>query len=62
MNTTYKQYIIYSLSMANWLVRCGHDMIAVDDAPNDPTSRRKAFFFRDCPKLREDMARFRRKG
>lgn len=60
MNNTNKinVYIIRSLSMANYLIRNGHDMIKVEDSEKDP--KLKVFLFEDTPALRKTMKQFRR--
>lgn len=58
MEKNKRPYLIYSLSMVNWLVRNGNNIISVEDSPNDCTGKRKMFSFEDTEKLRKDMNMF----
>ena len=49
-------YIIRSLSMANHLVRNGHDILKVEDSEKDP--RFKVFLFEDSAALHNTMKQF----
>ena len=51
-------YIVRNLSMANFLVRSGHDIFKVDDSEVD--YRMKVFLFKDSADLREQMTKFKR--
>ncbi len=51
-------YTIYSLSLANYLVRQGHDIIQVIDSPTDPTHKLKAFIFKNTTELQINMSNF----
>lgn len=39
--------LVYSLSMANWLCRNGHDILKVED--NEKQPKFKVFIFEDTP-------------
>lgn len=58
MANTKTMYTIFSIKMANWLVRQGHDMLQVIDSPNDPTGYYKAFLFEDTPQLQTDISAY----
>ena len=58
--TNKRPYLIYSISMVNWLVRNGNDIISVEDSPLDRKGRKKVFSFEDTEKLRKDMSMFRK--
>lgn len=51
-----QMYIIRSLSMANHLVRNGHDILKVEDSEKD--SRFKVFLFEDSAALHNTMKQF----
>lgn len=51
-------YVIKALSMANYLVKCGHDIKKV--AVNDNNPNYYVFLFYDSPKLQDDMSKFKR--
>lgn len=53
-----KFYVIKALSMANHLVRCGHDIKGV--SKNDKNLDFYVFLFEDSFKLQSDMANFKR--
>lgn len=53
-------YPIYSLSMANFLVRNGFDIVKVDD--NERDNRLKKFLFYDNANLRNAMTTYKRQG
>lgn len=50
--------LIYSLSLANWLCRNGHDILKVED--NEKQPKFKVFVFEDTPELHRTIARFSR--
>lgn len=51
-------YVIYSLSMMNYLVRSGFDVVKVSDSTRNP--KIKVFLFMDTPQLQETMKEFKR--
>jgi hypothetical protein len=57
-NNAEQYYIIRSLSMANYLVRQGHNIKKVDDSEKDPSM--KVFLFSDSDELRKTMQSFRK--
>ena len=58
MAETKKMFTVFSLKMANWLVRQGHDMLQVIDSPYDSTGRYKAFLFEDTPELQNNISNY----
>lgn len=48
-----KEFFVYSLSLTNYLVRKGHDIIKVKDNVKYPMF--KVFIFRNTPKIHTDM-------
>lgn len=51
-------YPVYSLSMTNYLVRCGCDIVKVDD--NEKDTKYKRFLFYDGFKLRKASASYKK--
>lgn len=51
-------YPVFSLTMANYLVRCGFDIVKVDD--NEKNTKYKKFLFHDSFQLRKSMAKFKK--
>ena len=56
MEQTPTYYPIYSLSLANYLVRQGHNIVKVGDNQDKP--HLKKFLFYDGPKLQSDITQF----
>ncbi len=52
-------YVIKSLSMCNYLVRKGFDIVKVVDSKENP--RFKVFLFTDCPELQIAMKSYKNK-
>lgn len=50
------KYLVYSLSLANWLCRHGHNIINIEDNHRHP--KYKVFAFFDSWQLRNDIASF----
>lgn len=59
-SSTPTYYKIYSLTMANYLVRQGFDIKKVDDSERD--SKLKKFLFHDGVDFRNAMSRYKRQG
>ena len=51
-------YTVFSIKLANWLIRQGHDMLQAIDSPKDPTGRYKAFLFEDTKELQTDISNY----
>lgn len=51
-------YVIKALSMANYLVRCGHDIRGV--SKNDKNPNFYVFLFEDSVKLQIDMSKYKK--
>ena len=62
MNTKTDMYIVRSLSMTNYLVRHGYDIMKVEDSNDNP--RFKVFLFEKTPEFERSVGVFlsKRKG
>lgn len=58
MAKTKTMYTVFSIKMANWLVRQGNDILQVIDSPKDPTGYYKAFLFEDTDQLQNDITNY----
>lgn len=50
-----KVFTVYTLRMANYLCRKGHDIIGITDEKKDSTKYYKVLFFEDTDELRKDI-------
>lgn len=53
-------YSVYNLGMANYLCRCGHDIMGVVDNDNDDTGYYKTFLFERSEKLESDLNEYKK--
>lgn len=53
-------YIVYSLSLTNWLCSHGHKILKVEDSTSNP--KLKVFLFEDTKALHSTMSLFTKEG